>query len=355
MLRIFLDEKTISKTVELIQEEIHMVQAEPLVTAVKEETAKIDACMKADLARLEPTTDPLLVEVLRFGLFNGGKRIRPLLVVFAARLCGCADESVYRLGCAFEYLHAATLFHDDIIDNSETRRGKKSVFREFGTIEAILAGDYLHALAMSTVGRMAGKAGLEIFCGATTGMVDGEFMQLRNAAKHTLSELQYHEAIMMKTGLLIAAACEVGAVFAGGTTAQVGALKQYGAHLGCAFQIVDDLLDYQGDPTRTGKAVGNDLMEGKITLPLILTLSCAGEKDRARLLEILSLSTRNALHVAEVSMIIQQYDCFSAARNKAADAVEQALAALQTFPETEVVYERNVLAGLARYVLAREK
>ncbi|MBU1567080.1 MAG: polyprenyl synthetase family protein [Proteobacteria bacterium] len=332
-----------------------MVQVETFIAAVRSEAAKIDEYMRADLARLEPATDKLLLEVLDYGLFNGGKRIRPLLVVFSSRLCGNGDDDVYRLGSAFEYLHAATLFHDDIIDNSETRRGKKSVHTQFGTVAAILAGDFLHALAMSTVGRFAGSKGLEIFCNATTGMVDGEFMQLRNATKHNLSEPEYYDAIMMKTGLLIAAACEIGAIYGGGTSEQVKALRDYGVNLGCAFQIIDDLLDYLGDPNKTGKAVGNDLIEGKVTLPLILALNGAAEKDRERLLTILATREERAVGVQEVSAIIEGVGGFTAARKKAVAAVANAITVLQVFSEPANHYERNVLEGLARYVLTRDK
>lgn len=333
----------------------NVVRTESILVAVKREAGKIDVCMRADLARLKSNVDDLLLEVLEYGLFNGGKRIRPLLVILASRLCGKMDDDAYRLGAAFEYLHAATLFHDDIIDTSETRRGKLSVYRKFGTIAAILAGDFLHAHAMATVGTYSGQVGLEIFCKATTGMVDGEFMQLRNAEKHNLSELDYYEAIMGKTGLLIAAACEVGAVYGGGDHLRVNALREYGVHLGCAYQIIDDLLDYQGDPGKTGKAVGNDLAEGKMTLPLILTINKANNADQRCLMEILSDSSRRARCVEEVCTIISKYGGFAAARKRAEDSVETAIGMLDIFSENSISYERNVLEGLARYVLTRQK
>ncbi|MDK9709003.1 MAG: polyprenyl synthetase family protein [Desulforhopalus sp.] len=332
-----------------------MDQMDVVLAAVRSEATKINEYMRADLADLQSTTDGLLFEVLDYGLFTGGKRIRPLLAVLAARLCGSCGEEAYRLGCAFEYLHAATLFHDDIIDNSVTRRGKKSVCKQFGTVPAILAGDFLLALAMSTVGKYAGDKGLAIFCGATTGMVDGEFMQLRNASKHNLSELEYYDAIMMKTGLLIAAACEIGAIYGGGTPGQVKALRDYGVNLGCAFQIIDDLLDYLGDPARTGKTVGNDLVEGKITLPLILAMNSAAAGDRERLLAILANKEERSECVQEVSDIIARSGGFTAAREKAKAAVENAIASLQEFQSPKTLFERNVLEGVARYVLTRDK
>lgn len=328
---------------------------ESVLGVLRAEAAKIDQYMQEDLARLEKEMDEKLLEVLRYGLFNGGKRVRPLLVTFASRLCGTADPEVYRLGCAFEYLHAATLFHDDIIDNSETRRGKPSVFKKFGITAAILAGDFLHALAMATVGELAGAAGLKVFCNATTGMVDGEFMQLRNASKHSLSEQEYHEVIMGKTGLLIAAACEIGAMYGHGSSRQVQALREYGIHLGCAFQVVDDLLDYLGDHAKTGKTTGNDLAEGKITLPLILAMNAAGGGDRAQLMAMLQDPAGRHRHFPEVCAIIEKYHGFAGARGRAESAVANALRALDLFTHPDTARERTVLEGLAGYVLAREK
>ena len=332
-----------------------LVSPERILGAVKKEAGKIDTFMRADLHRLTPDLDPLLVEILNYGLFNGGKRIRPLLVVVASRLCGRNDDAAYSLGVAFEYLHAATLFHDDIIDQSVTRRGQPSVYQKFGTIAAILAGDYLHALAMATVGKYAGQAGLDVFCTATSGMVDGEFMQLRNNKRHNLSELEYYEAIMGKTGLLIAAACEIGARFGGGDVEQVKALRQYGVNLGCAYQIIDDLLDYQGDPVKTGKVVGNDLAEGKMTLPLILASNRASAADKNRIMQILADDVTRAQCIAEICTLIQKYDGFAAAGKKAEDAVAAASAALAVFADKTVAFERGLLNGLARYVLTREK
>lgn len=329
--------------------------AETLLVAVKKEAEKIDAFMRADLAQLRTSADELLLEVLEYGLFNGGKRIRPLLVVVASRLCGEKNEDAYRLGAAFEYLHAATLFHDDIIDKSATRRGKPSVYQKFGVIAAILAGDFLHAQAMATVGKFSGQAGLDIFCRATTGMVDGEFMQLRNAQKHNLSELDYYNAIMGKTGLLISAACEVGAVYGGGSQQKIAALREYGVHLGCAYQIIDDLLDYLGDPGKTGKAVGNDLAEGKMTLPLILTMNEASTQDRTRLLSILGDNAERAGAMEEVCATIARYGGFADARKRAEQAVEKASQLLAVFTDNNVQFERSVLEGLARYVLSRDK
>jgi len=326
-----------------------------LLAEIKKEASKIENQMRSDLIELRPVIDDFLAEILEFGLFNGGKRLRPLLVVVASRLCGSSDEGIYRLACAFEYLHAATLFHDDIIDNSDIRRGKPTVNRKFGTTAAILAGDFLHAYAMSSVGRFSGKEGLRVFCEATTGMVDGEFMQLRNSENHNLSELDYHDVIMGKTGLLISAACAIGAIYGGGSSERVLALQTYGENLGCAFQIIDDLLDYQGDSAKTGKPVGNDLLEGKMTLPLIITLNKAADSDKKDILTVLADGKNREKFVTEIYQLIEKYNGFNLARGKAEEAVATACSALQVFNGKATFFERELLEGLANYVLIREK
>ena len=331
-----------------------MTEKEYLMDVVKKEAAKIDAVMRADLARLKPEVDPLLLEVLEYGLLGGGKRVRPLLVVLAARISGCQDEQVYELAKAFEYLHAATLFHDDVIDNANTRRGRPAVNRQFGLVAAILAGDFLHARSMELVGSLAGQEGLRVFCDATAGMVDGEFMQLRNTSQTSLSEEDYHEAIMGKTGLLIAASCEIGAIYGGASTEQREALRAYGVRLGSAFQMVDDLLDYTGDQAKTGKKVGNDLAEGKMTLPLISTLTLAAAEDRQTLYDILASEELRQEKFHTVNRLIEKYDGYGVTRRKAERAVAEAVSQLEIFPDIGDT-EKGVLQALARYILSRQK
>lgn len=332
-----------------------MTETEILLAAIREDVARIDAAMHADLDMIASGVDGLLSEVLEYSLFNGGKRIRPLLVVIAARLCGRNDAEVLQLAGAFEYLHAATLLHDDVIDNAETRRGRPSVNTKYGLVAAILTGDFLHARAMAIVGQLAGKEALALFAGAAAGMVDGEFMQLRNSGRHSLSVVDYHHAIMGKTGLLIAAACEIGVLYAQGGATEREALRAYGSHLGCAFQMIDDLLDFRGDTGKTGKPVGNDLVEGKMTLPLILTLKLATQQDHCRLLEILGNEEARRQSFSEVCRLIEKYDGFAATAKKAEDAVAMALAQLEIFLEDTGARDKTILRGLAQYVLRREK
>ncbi|MDR3631523.1 MAG: polyprenyl synthetase family protein [Desulfocapsaceae bacterium] len=322
---------------------------------IKPDIQRVEEAMRQDLDTASDRLDDLLLEVLRYGLFNGGKRFRPLLTILAARLCGGDVPDIHRLAIAFEYLHVATLFHDDVIDNADTRRGRPALNRVYGTVAAILAGDFLHARSMAIVGERAGLEALKIFCQATGGMVDGEFLQLRNAANYDLSEEGYFAAITGKTALLIAATTEIGSLAGGATQEQRHAMRGYGSNLGCAFQIIDDLLDYLGDQQITGKPVGNDLAEGKMTLPLILAMNRAGKEDRQRLLQILKDEGLRKKSAGTVTEIISKYNGFSDTKKRAEQMICQAIAPLAIFSRETQRKDRLILEGLAQYVLTRNK
>lgn len=334
-----------------------------LKTAIAPDVARIEQAMQDDLALCATDTAPLLAEVLRYGLLHGGKRIRPLLAVVCYRLSGGGkgqsgmntDTDIHRLAIAFEYLHGATLFHDDVIDKGLTRRGRPAVNVAYGETAAILAGDFLHARSMLLIGRAGGIAALEIFCQATTAMVDGEFLQLHNVSRVNLSEGDYFAVIKGKTARLIGAACEIGALLAGAELESQHALRDYGLHLGCAFQIIDDLLDYQGDEAVTGKVLGNDFREGKMTLPLIIAIGRAEEVDRERLLSMLASAEERAGGFAEARALIARYGGFTLARQKAEAMIASGLARLRSFDQDAVQPERAVLTALAGYVLHRNK
>jgi octaprenyl-diphosphate synthase len=319
------------------------------------EAAALETAMRNDLADGLKGCDPFLVEVLEHGLFGGGKRIRPLLFILSARLCGVPGPDLYTLASAFEYLHVATLIHDDVIDNAKERRGRDSVAHKYGTSAAILAGDWLHARSMYLVGHLAGPEGLEVFCRSTAGMVDGEFLQLRHVADCGISEQQYFAIIHRKTGLLISSTCEIGAVFAGGTTVQREALSRYGAKLGAAFQVVDDLLDYQGESGTTGKRTGNDFVEGKLTLPLIHALAAAAPAEKGKIIALVAGDRQREDSLKYVTHFIEVNAGFASARQTAEKLTGQAIDALDVFSENNDSVSLEMLHGLAGYVLARNK
>ena len=327
-----------------------------LIARLKPETAKIDAAMRQDLASID---SPRLKEVLEYAIFNGGKRIRPLLLILAARLCAPqADDGpgsgLYRLALAYEYIHAASLLHDDVIDHAESRRGRATANRVWDNTHVILAGDFLHSRAMWLAGSLGGVDCLAALSRATAGMVEAEFLQLANAEEMSRSRERYFAALTGKTGLLIAAACESGAIFAGAGDELRRALAVFGNNLGLTFQIVDDLLDYLGDEGKTGKAVGNDFKEGKMTLPLLLALETATAPDRARLLKWLAAGSAEERRLAlpEAREIIDRAGGFTTARRQAEALTKDALDALAPFAGRP---ELSTLKALTAYVLKRDK
>jgi len=322
---------------------------------VNREGGLLEAAAREDFSAALQGCDPLLREVLEYALFSGGKRVRPLLVLLAARICGRQDQEVYRLAVAFEYLHVATLIHDDVIDNARQRRGRDAVGHRFGMAAAILAGDWLHARSMHLVGRYAGAEGLDVFCHSTTGMVDGEFLQLRYVADPEVTEEQYFSVIRRKTALLIGSTCEIGALFGGADKKQRDSLAMYGDKLGTAFQVIDDLLDYQGDSTATGKTTGNDFVEGKMTLPLIRAFAAADKEDRAVLASLLLQDRADPEVLARFSELVDTLGGFSSARQTAAQMVREAISALDMFAGSGDQESLAMLKALAGYVLARNK
>ena len=323
---------------------------------VNREASVLEASMREDFAEALAGSDALLGEVLEYALFSGGKRIRPLLAVLSARICGDNGKiGLYSLAAAFEYLHVATLVHDDVIDNAGTRRGQESVCKKFGMSAAILAGDWLHARSMYLVGRYTGQEGLEVFCRSTTGMVDGEFLQLRFVADPGVTEEQYYSVIHRKTALLIGSTCEIGALFGGASKEQRKALATYGEKLGTAFQVVDDLLDYQGDTAATGKKTGNDFVEGKMTLPLIQAFASAQPKVKEEMAALLTGDRSDPVALERFSMLVQQSGGFESARESAEQLMSDALAALTISTGNEDPQSLIMLKALAGYVLSRNK
>ena len=321
-----------------------------LLASFKEQAAQIDAVMEADLAIVQ---SPLLAQIIRHAIFQGGKRIRPLLTLLAASLVGTPPTDTARLAISFEYLHAASLLHDDVIDHATLRRGAETANTIWGMEPVILAGDYLHAHAMALASEVGGPAAMALIGRATAAMVESEFLQMHNASESIISEENYFSVLMGKTAALIAAACEAGIGHNQGTAEQRAALRTYGTNLGLAFQIVDDLLDYLGDPAKTGKAVGNDFQEGKMTLPLIKTMARANTADRETLIGLLKATPQErSRQLATAQAMMEKYQGFSLAKAQAESLLAEALAGLTIFGETAA---QRPLAGLAHYVLSRDK
>jgi octaprenyl-diphosphate synthase len=321
------------------------VRKEEILLAIKDDLLRIEEVLKKNFSSYVP----FINQVSEYILFAGGKRLRPLLMVLCARLCQ-SERDPYRISVLFEYLHAATLLHDDVVDSAAFRRGRKAAHHLWGNQAVILVGDFLYSRAIRIAVEEGDMDVLDVISRTTTLMSEGEVLQLINLDNVALTEEEYLEVIYRKTAVLISAACEVGAIFAGSNGWEREALREYGKFLGYAFQITDDLLDYVGSSQETGKEVGNDFKEGKVTLPFILALEQAHPEDRDRLLQLIKREEPTLAHFEEAKTLIEKYQGFERTRKRAEEFVHQALAHLAPFPSSET---KTLLEGIARYVLTR--
>jgi len=299
---------------------------------------------------LRPHLD-LVARVAKHILFSGGKRIRPLLLVLSARLCGYHGDYDKTFSCVFEYLHAATLLHDDLVDGAEFRRGSPVAHTKWGNAVAVLTGDFLLARALSLTAETGSLKSIKIIAEITEHMSQGEIQQLTHKGDLNLSEEEYMAVIYRKTAILIEGACRVGAIFAGAPEREEQALSDFGRHLGLAFQMVDDLLDYTADTGVLGKKTGADLREGKPTLPLIHAYSKAGADDRAFIAKVLENKNFSVQDFEKVIDILKKYKGLDYTYQAAARRVSAAKNALSVFNATET---RDLLLDIADYALVRK-
>ena len=248
-----------------------------ILTAVEKDLAAIETALSDNL---NPYLDQVS-ETARHILFSGGKRLRPLLLVLSARVCGYRGDYDTTFSTIFEYLHAATLLHDDLVDDAHLRRGQPVAHSKWGSPTAVLVGDFLFARALSIAALTRRPKIIKIIARITEDMSQGEIHQLMMKGRIDLSEEEYNEIIRRKTAALIQGACRSGALIANARKTEETALSTFGFHIGLAFQMTDDLLDYVSDTRLLGKAVGADLREGKLTLPVIHALENANEADRS--------------------------------------------------------------------------
>ncbi len=231
---------------------------------------------------------PLIPELASHIIAAGGKRLRPVLALASTRLCGYEGVRQHKLAAAIEFIHTATLLHDDVVDDSDLRRGSPSANALFGNQSSILVGDFLFSRAFQLMVEDGSIDVLRILSSASAIISEGEVLQLSAQQDCTISEQTYLEIVRAKTAELFAAACRIGAVIAARPTAEEEALRTFGLNLGIAFQIIDDVLDYRSTSAQLGKTLGDDFREGKITLPVILAMHRGGEAERAFWLRTLS-------------------------------------------------------------------
>jgi len=280
----------------------------------------------------------------------GGKRLRPLLTVVAARLAGGRDDASLKLAAAVEFIHTATLLHDDVVDGSNLRRGKVAAHLIWGAPSSVLVGDFLFARAFELMVETGSMRAMDILARAARVIAEGEVLQLSRAHDVNLSQETYLEIISAKTAELFAAAAEAGAVAAGGGPAQSSALRSYGYNLGLAFQLTDDALDYGGATETLGKNAGDDFREGKATLPLLLAIARTGPKEREFWDRVIGRQDQAEGDFRRARELIVGAGALDAALDLASDYADRAKAALEIFPATAL---RDGLEALADFAVTR--
>ncbi|MFD3191966.1 polyprenyl synthetase family protein [Sedimentitalea sp. HM32M-2] len=293
---------------------------------------------------------PRIPEVTAHLVEAGGKRLRPMLTLAAARLCGYAGSYHIHLAATVEFIHTATLLHDDVVDESGQRRGRPTANLLWDNKSSVLVGDYLFARSFQLMVETGSLRVLDILSNAAATIAEGEVLQLTAAQNLATDEAIYLQVVRGKTAALFSAATEVGGVISNAPASQIEALHQYGDALGIAFQIADDLLDYQGDSSATGKNVGDDFRERKLTLPVIKAVARATPEERAFWRRTIELGQQRDGDLETAMGLMRKYGTLEATRADARAWADKARRALQALPDDPI---RDMLSDLADYVVAR--
>ena len=318
-----------------------------LVALTDADMAKVNALIVARM-QSEVSVIPALADHL---IAAGGKRLRPLLCVAAARLCGTSNEHHHRLSAAVEFIHTATLLHDDVVDSSQLRRGKVAAHLIWGAPSSVLVGDFLFARAFELMVETGSLRALDILSKASAVITQGEVLQLMKAFDLDLSQADYIEIISSKTAALFSAASESGAVAANASEDKITALYSYGLNLGLAFQIQDDVLDYQGSAADLGKNAGDDFAEGKSTLPLILAMRATKSSEDAFWQRTVGRREQVPGDFQHAQALMHSSGALDSARATARGYADKARAALTLF---EPGPWRAALEALAVYSVERQ-
>ena len=313
---------------------------------VKNDLEEIELALQQNL---NPYLD-LVSQIAGHILFSGGKRLRPLLMVLSARICGYKGDYDKTFSTIFEYLHAATLLHDDLVDEATLRRGKPVANSIWGNAAAVLVGDFLLARSLAIAAETKQPDVIKVVSGITENMSQGEIHQLMRKGNLDLTEAEYMEIIKRKTAVLFQGTCRSGALIADVSLTKETALSDYGFNLGIAFQMVDDLLDYTLDTATLGKEVGADLKEGKMTLPVIYSLKSADEKNRTRMENIIKNKNFSVNDFETLIKMIDKYGGQLYTQNLATEYVKNAKEALAVFQNSKT---KEVLLMIADYTLSR--
>ncbi|HNP37149.1 MAG TPA: octaprenyl diphosphate synthase [Woeseiaceae bacterium] len=315
-----------------------------VVNLARDDMAAVDALIARSLA-----SDVALVsQVSQYIVTSGGKRLRPLIVLLASRALGYEGDEHQRAAAIIEFIHTATLLHDDVVDSSARRRGKDSANAVFGNQASVLVGDFLYSRAFQMMVDIDSMRVMQILADATNTIAAGEVMQLMNVHDPDVSEEAYLQVIYRKTARLFEAGAQISAILTGRAKAIEDAMVAYGRHLGCAFQLVDDALDFRASPEELGKNLGDDLAEGKPTLPLIYAMQKGNDAERLMIRQ--AILEDGLLRLADIQTVIESTGALQYTAARAQQAADLAMNALADLPES--VYKQALIA-IAEFAVQR--
>jgi octaprenyl-diphosphate synthase len=320
---------------------------EQAINLIEEEVKAVEEEMNRNLFSeilMIPTVSHYLIS-------SGGKRVRPILLLFCAHLCGYHGPRAVALASTIEFIHTATLLHDDVVDRAFVRRGMASANSVWGDGASVLVGDFLFTKSFSIIVQDGNLHILEVISDATTRMAEGEVMQLVKMGNPEITEEDYDYVVINKTAVLISAACEIGGILGNVSLEKEKVLADFGLDLGIAFQLMDDNLDYVSEEETLGKAIGKDLNEGKITLPLIHTLQACSHTERNRLTEIIKDPHRRQSDLGYVMKIVRDCGGIEYTTQRAEKFVAKAKSFISLFPPSR---EKEALLALSDYTIRRK-
>lgn len=292
---------------------------------------------------------PLVEKIGHYIVESGGKRLRPLLVLLAANAAGYKGEQHVPLAAIIEFIHTATLLHDDVVDNSELRRGKDTANAKWGNAPSVLVGDFLYSRAFQIMVEIGSMEIMKVISNATNVIAEGEVLQLLNTKNPDTTEEAYMQVILGKTAMLFEAATESGAILANATTEEREGLRLYGLHLGTAFQLIDDVMDYLSTAEEMGKNVGDDLAEGKATLPLIHAMRSGTEEQRLLIRQAIRKGGLDDLN--PIMEIVKETGAIEYTQQKAQSEADKAIEALNSLQESSF---KDTLVQLAHIAVKRK-
>ena len=310
------------------------------------------AAVEAEIRRELNSTVPLIQEMGSYIAGAGGKRLRPILLLLAARLAEYRGPRAVRLACVVELLHTATLIHDDVVDEAPLRRGRPSANAQWGVDASVLVGDHLYSKSFAMLVRDNDRGVMETLARATVSMTEAEVFQLQLKRSGLTSEADYTRIITQKTASFMSACCRIGALLGALPPEQTEALTRYGLDIGIAFQISDDALDFDADQDRLGKAIGADLREGKRTLPLIAMLERVPPLEAERVRALLRRRTLETAEIEDIRRLVLEAEGAEYARARAQAFARAAKADLEAFAPSE---ERETLSLVADFVVDRDR